>query len=59
MIEHPDYDEHWKKQRWSDTLGKTTVPTLNDTLITAVWPARSETPLCSNFLKPCSSAATR
>jgi uncharacterized protein len=29
MIDHPDYDEHWKKQRWSDSLGTTTVPTLN------------------------------
>ncbi|MDG2533291.1 CocE/NonD family hydrolase [Sphingomonas sp. HITSZ_GF] len=29
MIDHPDYDEHWKKQVWSNTLGKTTVPTLN------------------------------
>jgi len=29
MIEHPDYDEHWKKQVWSNSLGKTTVPTLN------------------------------
>ncbi|WP_294329477.1 CocE/NonD family hydrolase [uncultured Sphingomonas sp.] len=29
MIEHPDYDDHWKKQVWSNALGKTTVPTLN------------------------------
>jgi putative CocE/NonD family hydrolase len=29
MIDHPDYDDHWKKQRWSDSLGRTTVPTLN------------------------------
>jgi hypothetical protein len=29
MIEHPDYDAHWKKQVWSNALGKTTVPTLN------------------------------
>ncbi|MDQ0248988.1 putative CocE/NonD family hydrolase [Sphingomonas kyeonggiensis] len=29
MIEHPDYDDFWKKQVWSDTLKKTTVPTLN------------------------------
>jgi putative CocE/NonD family hydrolase len=29
MIDHPDYDDFWKKQRWSDTLKKTTVPTLN------------------------------
>ncbi|MCW3835184.1 CocE/NonD family hydrolase [Sphingomonas canadensis] len=29
MIEHPDYDDFWKRQRWSDKLGRTTVPTLN------------------------------
>ncbi|WP_448662388.1 CocE/NonD family hydrolase [Sphingomonas sp. CJ20] len=29
MIDHPDYDQHWKKQRWSDSLKRTTVPTLN------------------------------
>ncbi|MES2443659.1 MAG: CocE/NonD family hydrolase [Pseudomonadota bacterium] len=29
MIDHPDYDAHWKKQRWSDSLKRTTVPTLN------------------------------
>ncbi|MBO9714442.1 CocE/NonD family hydrolase [Sphingomonas sp.] len=29
MIEHPDYDDHWKKQRWSDSLKRTNVPTLN------------------------------
>ncbi|AJP73250.1 CocE/NonD family hydrolase [Sphingomonas hengshuiensis] len=29
MIDHPDYDDHWKKQRWSDSLKRTTVPTLN------------------------------
>ncbi len=29
MIEHPDYDDFWKKQRWSDALGRTNVPTLN------------------------------
>jgi putative CocE/NonD family hydrolase len=29
MIDHPDYDAHWKSQRWSDSLGRTTVPTLN------------------------------
>jgi uncharacterized protein len=34
MIDHPDYDEHWKKQRWSDKLGRTTVPTLN---VTGYW----------------------
>ncbi|MEN3745575.1 CocE/NonD family hydrolase [Sphingomonas sp. HF-S3] len=29
MIEHPDYDEFWKKQRWAETLKRTGVPTLN------------------------------
>ena len=29
MIEHPDYDEFWKRQRWTDKLGRTTVPTLH------------------------------
>jgi putative CocE/NonD family hydrolase len=29
MIEHPDYDDFWKKQRWTDHLGVTTVPTLH------------------------------
>lgn len=29
MIEHPDYDDFWKRQRWSDSLKRTTVPTLN------------------------------
>ncbi|WP_404335291.1 CocE/NonD family hydrolase [Sphingomonas sp. MMS12-HWE2-04] len=29
MIDHPDYDQHWKKQVWSDSLKRTTVPTLN------------------------------
>ena len=29
MIDHPDYDAHWKSQRWSDSLKRTTVPTLN------------------------------
>ncbi|MDF7777701.1 CocE/NonD family hydrolase [Sphingomonas sp. AOB5] len=29
MIEHPDYDEFWKKQRWTQHLGVTTVPTLH------------------------------
>jgi hypothetical protein len=28
MIDHPDYDQFWKKQRWTEQLGKTTVPTL-------------------------------
>jgi putative CocE/NonD family hydrolase len=29
MIAHPDYDSHWTGQRWTDRLGKATVPTLN------------------------------
>ncbi|MES2988505.1 MAG: CocE/NonD family hydrolase, partial [Pseudomonadota bacterium] len=29
MIEHPDYDDFWKSQRWTDRLGTTTVPTLH------------------------------
>ncbi|UZK65598.1 CocE/NonD family hydrolase [Sphingomonas sp. M1-B02] len=29
MIEHPDYDDFWKRQRWTDKLGRTTVPTLH------------------------------
>jgi putative CocE/NonD family hydrolase len=29
MIEHPDYDAFWKEQRWTDKLGRTTVPTLH------------------------------
>lgn len=29
LIDHPDYDAHWKRERWIDRLGKTTVPTLN------------------------------
>ncbi|UYY57723.1 CocE/NonD family hydrolase [Sphingomonas sp. S2-65] len=29
MIEHPDYDAFWKRQRWTDKLGRTTVPTLH------------------------------
>jgi putative CocE/NonD family hydrolase len=29
MIEHPDYDEFWKRQRWTEKLGRTTVPTLH------------------------------
>ncbi len=35
-----------------------TLPTGSVTLMTAVWPAESVTPFCSNFLKPASSAAT-
>jgi hypothetical protein len=29
MLDHPDYDGFYTAQRWSDTLGKTIVPTLN------------------------------
>ncbi len=29
MIDHPDYDDFWKKQVWSDSLKRTKVPTLN------------------------------
>ncbi|ATY32732.1 CocE/NonD family hydrolase [Sphingomonas psychrotolerans] len=29
MIEHPDYDDFWKRQRWTETLGRTAVPTLH------------------------------
>jgi putative CocE/NonD family hydrolase len=29
LIDHPDYDAHWKRERWIDRLGRTTVPTLN------------------------------
>ena len=29
MIAHPDYDDFWKKQRWTEQLGVTTVPTLH------------------------------
>jgi len=29
MIEHPDYDDFWKRQRWTDKLGRTNVPTLH------------------------------
>ena len=28
-IEHPDYDQHWRSQRWTDRLSETTVPTLH------------------------------
>lgn len=34
MFEHPDYDDFWKRQRWSDRLGRTTVPTLH---VTGFW----------------------
>ena len=36
-----------------------TCPTPSVMLTTAVWPAESVTPDCSNFLNPCSSAITR
>ncbi len=29
MIEHPDYDAFWLAQRWTERLGRTTVPTLH------------------------------
>jgi len=29
LIEHPDHDAFYTRQRWHETLGKTTVPTLN------------------------------
>lgn len=29
MLEHPDYDDFWRRQRWTDRLGRTTVPTLH------------------------------
>ncbi|MCH4893618.1 CocE/NonD family hydrolase [Sphingomonas sp. SFZ2018-12] len=29
MIAHPDYDDHWRRQHWTDRLGRTTVPTLH------------------------------
>ncbi len=29
MLDHPDYDGFYTAQRWSDSLGKTVVPTLN------------------------------
>ena len=35
-----------------------TVPTPIVTFTTAVWPTDSLMPVCSNFLKPCSSATT-
>ncbi len=34
------------------------LPTPIVTLMTAVWPALTDTPPCSNFLKPSNSAAT-
>ena len=35
-----------------------TAPTASVTLTTAVWPTDSGMPVCSNFLKPWSSATT-
>ena len=35
-----------------------TVPTDSVALTTAVWPTESLMSVCSNFLKPCSSATT-
>jgi len=29
LLDHPNHDSFYTDQRWSDTLGKTTVPTLN------------------------------
>ncbi|PYP86773.1 MAG: X-Pro dipeptidyl-peptidase [Candidatus Angelobacter sp. Gp1-AA117] len=29
MVEHPDYDDAWKKEAWVNQLHSTTVPTLN------------------------------
>jgi putative CocE/NonD family hydrolase len=29
LLDHPNHDSFYKRQRWSDTLGRTTVPTLN------------------------------
>lgn len=29
IIEHPNYDDHWKRQVWTERLGRTTVPTLH------------------------------
>ncbi|MGK6353611.1 CocE/NonD family hydrolase [Sphingomonas sp. DT-207] len=29
IIAHPDYDDFWKRQRWTEHLGRTTVPTLH------------------------------
>ncbi len=29
LIDHPDYDAHWKRERWTEYLGKTVIPTLN------------------------------
>ncbi|OYY71214.1 MAG: X-Pro dipeptidyl-peptidase [Sphingomonas sp. 28-63-12] len=29
LLDHPNHDAYYTSQRWADTLGKTTVPTLN------------------------------
>jgi putative CocE/NonD family hydrolase len=29
LIDHPDYDAHWRRQRWTDALGRAGVATLN------------------------------
>ena len=29
LLDHPDHDDFYRRQRWSDTLGRTRVPTLN------------------------------
>lgn len=29
IVDHPDYDAFWQKQRWTERLGRTTVPTLH------------------------------
>lgn len=29
ILEHPDYDAFWQRQRWTEKLGTTTVPTLH------------------------------
>jgi putative CocE/NonD family hydrolase len=34
LLDHPDHDSFYTAQRWTDTLGKTTVPTLN---VTGFW----------------------
>ena len=29
LLDHPDYDAHWKQERWIDQLGATRIPTLS------------------------------
>lgn len=29
ILDHPDYDQHWSSQRWTERLPKTSVPTLH------------------------------